>query len=114
MKFNVVATPQETIGEIGRRLAALRIARNMTQADLAERAGVSKRAVERLEKGTGRPSLEGFVQVCCALALQDRFEGLLPEQSLSPEDIFRGRKPAKRVRHSKTAAARAVRWGNEP
>lgn len=114
MKFNIMATPQETVGEIGRRLAALRIARNMTQADLAVRAGLSKRAVERLETGKGRPSLEGFVQICCALALQDRFEGLLPESSLSPADLFRGKKPARRVRHSKTAAARAVRWGTEP
>lgn len=114
MKFNIVATPEETIREIGRRVAALRVARNMTQADLAARAGLSKRAVERLETGTGRPSLEGFVQICCALALQDRFEGLLPEQSLSPEDIFRGKKPAKRVRHSKNAATRTIRWGVEP
>jgi len=114
MKFNITATPQETVREIGRRLAALRIARNLTQAELAIRAGLSKRVVEKLETGAGRPSLEGFAQVCCALALQDRFEALLPEQSPSPADIFRGRTPARRVRHSKAAAARAARWGTEP
>lgn len=113
MKFSIVATPQETVREIGRRVAALRLARNMTQAELAARAGLPKRAVERLETGTGRPSLEGFVQICCALALQDRFETLLPEQSPSPMDILRGKKPAKRVRHPKTAA-REPRWGTDP
>ena len=113
MKFNITATPLETVREIGRRLAALRIANNLTQEELAARAGLSKRVVERLENNGGRPSLEGFVQICCALALQARFEALLPEQSLSPADIFRGKKPAKRVRHSKTAA-RAALWGTEP
>lgn len=114
MKFNITATPQETVQEIGRRLAVLRIARNLTQAELATRAGLSKRAVERLETGAGRPSLEGFVQICCALALQDRFEALLPEQSPSPADIFRGKRPAKRVRHSKNGTAHTALWGSEP
>ena len=86
----------------------------MTQAELALRAGLSKRAVERLETGVGRPSLESFAQICCALALQDRFEALLPEQSPSPADVFRGKAPARRVRHSKTAVARTTKWGTEP
>ena len=106
MTFSITATPQETVREIGRHLVALRIARNLTQAELASRAGLSKHVVERLETGAGRPSLECFTQICCALPLQDRFEALLPEQSLSSADIFRGKTPAKRVRHSKTVATR--------
>ena len=114
MKIGITTTPQEAIREIGRRVAALRIARNLTQAELATKAGLSKRVVERLETNAGRPTLESFVQICCALALQDRFETLLPEQSPSPADIFRGRAPARRIRHSKAAAARAAKWGAEP
>lgn len=114
MKFTITAAPQESVREIGRRVAALRIARNLTQAELAAKAGLSKRVVERLETDSGRPTLESFVQICGALALQGGFEALLPEQSPSPADIFRGKAPAKRVRHAKIDAGRTARWGTEP
>ena len=37
--------------ELGRRLEAIRLGRNQTQAQLARQAGVSKRTIERLESG---------------------------------------------------------------
>lgn len=116
MGFSVVSTPEEVVSEIGRRLAALRISRKLTQAELALRSGVSKRVVERLENGMGRPALESFVQICCALSLQDRFKSLIPEQTPSPADILLGRKAAKRVRHAKggTAKGKAALWGTDP
>lgn len=114
MKFNITTTPQEALAEIGKRLASHRIARNLTQAELAVRADIPKRGIERLEAGVGRPSLEAFLSVCCALALQDRLETLLPELSPSPEDIFRGKRPARRVRHPKSNGGAKPKWGAEP
>ena len=114
MKFNVTTTPQEALAEIGKRLAAHRIARNLTQAELAVGAGIPKRGVERLEAGAGRPSLEAFLSLCCALALQERLETLLPELSPSPEDLFRGKRPGRRVRHSKSGSGAKSKWGVDP
>lgn len=113
MNFNITTTPQEALAEIGKRLAAHRVARKYTQAELAVRAGVSKRGIERLESGVGHPSLETFLSVCCALALQDRLETLVPALSLSPEDLFRGKKIACRVRHSKASGSAKRKWGDE-
>lgn len=71
------------LGELGARLARIRLERNFTQAALAEQAGVSKRTLERMEAG-GPTQLVNLVRVCRALDLLDRFEVLIPEPLISP------------------------------
>ena len=46
-----MATSQQIEQEIGQRLARLRLARNVTQANLAEKAGIGVRTLRRLEAG---------------------------------------------------------------
>lgn len=57
--------PDEAIlKELGGRLAGVRLGRNLTQAALAEQAGVSKRTVERMEAGDGG---DAVVWLCAGL-----------------------------------------------
>lgn len=70
--------------EIGTRLARLRVERNLSQAGLAEASGVSKRTIERLERGETATQLSGFIRVCRALNLSERFDSFLPEPAPSP------------------------------
>lgn len=84
MKISTKLTDQAVLRELGQRLAAIRIERNLTQAALAEQAGVSKRTVERLESGEVAIQLSGFVRVCRVLGVLERFEALVPEQAASP------------------------------
>jgi transcriptional regulator with XRE-family HTH domain len=65
-------------------MARARLARNLTQAGLAEQAGVSKRTLERLESGEVAMQLSGFVRVCRALGLAGRLESFIPETVPSP------------------------------
>jgi len=51
MKLNNSLTDATVLEELGRRLACARIAASLTQADLADRASVGKRTVERIEAG---------------------------------------------------------------
>jgi transcriptional regulator with XRE-family HTH domain len=81
----------------------MRLEKNLTQAQLAEKAGVSKRTVERLERGDVAPQLSGFIRVCRALELVERFELLVPEPVMSP--MMQLRLGGKRRRR---ASARAV------
>ena len=83
MKISNQATDALIARELGERLARLRLERNLTQAALAEQAGVSKRTVERMEAG-GATQLVNLVRVCRALNLLDRFETLIPEPLISP------------------------------
>ena len=72
------------MGELGSRMARIRLEMNLTQAQLAQQAGVSKRTVERLESGGVATQLSGFIRVCRVLVLIERFETLIPEPLPSP------------------------------
>ena len=70
--------------EIGERLARTRLERNLTQANLAQTAGISKRTLERLESGSASTQLTTFIRVCRALGLLPRFDTFLPKPLASP------------------------------
>ncbi len=69
---------------IGERLAGLRLAKNLTQSQLAEQAGLGLRTVQRLELGAAATQLSGFVRVCRVLGLVERFDAFIPEPAASP------------------------------
>ena len=103
MKFDVTMTEEEALREAGKRFAQIRLSRNITQLELARKAGVSKRSLERLEAGAGGLRLDVFFAVCGALGLMQGFETLVPEVQLSPQDILAKRTLPKRARRRKTA-----------
>jgi transcriptional regulator with XRE-family HTH domain len=84
MVINNSLADDAVLRELGLRLAAARLARDLTQAELAEEAGVSKRTLERLETGQAATQLSGFVRVCRALGLLDRLDALIPAAAASP------------------------------
>ena len=102
--------------ELGRRLEALRLGRNQTQAQLARQAGVSKRTIERLESGAVAVQLSGFVRVCRALDLLDRLDAFVPEPLVSPIALLKLRGRSRRRASGKPApgpAPKAWTWGDE-
>jgi transcriptional regulator with XRE-family HTH domain len=84
MKIINLSTDEAILRELGQRLAAQRLRRNLTQMQLAEQAGISKSTLQRLESGEAATQLSGFVRVCRALGLLEQFEALLPEPAPSP------------------------------
>jgi putative transcriptional regulator len=90
--------------DLGARLAELRLAKNLTQAELAERAGVAKRTIERLESGAAATQLSGFIRVCRALDILERFNQLIPESLPSP--IAQLKLRGKQRRRASSVAAR--------
>jgi transcriptional regulator with XRE-family HTH domain len=86
------------LGEIGSRLAAARLAQNLTQAALANEAGISKRTIERLESGEVEARLSGLVRVCRALDMVDRLEALVPSPTVSPVEQLKLGRPSSKTR----------------
>lgn len=117
MKIETTLTNEAILQELGERLAGARLERNLTQAALAEEAGVAKRTVERLESGQAATQLSGFVRVCRALGLLERLDALVPEGTASPIAQLRlqGRK-RQRATGLKAASGEAKKWtwGDEP
>lgn len=67
---------------LGERLKLARLNQDLTQAQLAERAGVSRKAVLYAEQG--KAPLEVFVALLQALNLVSQLDQFLPVQTLSP------------------------------
>ena len=84
MKIDTQMTDDALLKLIGQRLASLRLARNLTQQQLAEQAGLGLRTVQRLELGATATQLSGFMRFCRVLGLLDRLETLIPEPAASP------------------------------
>jgi transcriptional regulator with XRE-family HTH domain len=117
MKITMDLTDVGVLRELGARVAGARLERNLTQAELAEQAGVAKRTVERLESGEVATRLSGFVRVCRTLGLLDRFESLVPEATTSPmEQLKRQSRKRQRARRTKetSSPARKWTWGDVP
>ena len=69
--------------EFGQKLMRARLDKNLTQAQLAEQAGISKRTLERLEAG-GSSQFVAFIRICRALGFLERLTTIIPETPPSP------------------------------
>lgn len=76
----VIFTPKDTFQELSRLLREHRIARNMTQAELAQRSGVSVAVLRKFEQ-TGKISLESFIKLTFVLGLNERLVKALQPQT---------------------------------
>ena len=116
MKITTSLQETSALKLIGERISRQRLEGNLTQAELATRAGVSKRTVERLEAGEST-QLSNFLRILRALDLLDRIETLLPDLPPSPIDQLRlkGRQRlrASSVRETEAKSAPWT-WKDEP
>lgn len=105
----------ELLKEIGRRISFLRISAQLKQSDLAEKTGISRYALSRLENGVGGMRLESFLSILRSLHVLNRLSVVLPEPSLTPIQMLelekRFQKMPKRVRSS--SVKKVGRWGDE-
>jgi putative transcriptional regulator len=105
MSYNIefsVATSGQIEAALCKRLESIRLSRNITQAQLAEEAGVSPRTIGRLEKGKG-VSMDTFIRIMMALNIQQNLEALLPDPTVRPiERVGIGAGERKRARPAKS------------
>jgi transcriptional regulator with XRE-family HTH domain len=90
-------TLDELQAVLGERLRALRLSRNFSQRELADKAGVSLRALHNLEAGAGS-TIETFLRVLKALNAVDAIEALVPQPKVSPIALLKLGDLPRRVR----------------
>jgi transcriptional regulator with XRE-family HTH domain len=114
MKLTARHSDAVILGELGKRIAAARLERNLTQAELANEAGVAKRTLERLEAGQSS-QLANLIRVVRALGLAANFDLLVPEMPPSPlaELEMRGRQRERASRRAKRATPGPWRWDDD-
>ena len=98
---------------LGRRLLRRRLGFQLTQAKLAEQAGVSKRTVERIESGAAAQTLS-LIRILRVLDLLQGLDQLIPETGPSPMDLLKLKgKERKRASSSRTTEPSAAVWSWE-
>jgi transcriptional regulator with XRE-family HTH domain len=108
-----IATSTQIEAALCKRLESIRLSRNITQAQLAEEAGVSTRTIGRLEKGQG-VSLDTFIRIMMALGIQQGLEALMPDPAVRPiERIGSNAGERKRARPIQSSDRRPTwSWGD--
>lgn len=89
-------TPGEMEAALGEKLKALRLSRNLDQKTLAERAGLSVRALRSLESGQGS-TVKTLLGVLRALGRQDWLNTIAPVATINPLNLTREALPRRRA-----------------
>ena len=111
MKITSTLSDESVLLEIGQRLEQARIERGLTQAELAEEAGISKRTIERIESGAVAAQLTQLVRICRVLGILERWDALIPEPGISPMALLKlQKKRRQRVRKRKTSDTPPQQW----
>ena len=84
---------------VGEQVRALRIAAGHDQAALASLAGLSIGAVKNLEQGKGS-TLRTMIRALRVLGREEWLDGLAPQVTVSPLDVFRNRREPRRRVHT--------------
>ncbi len=74
--------------DLGRRLREARLRRNLSQQQLAERAGLNRTTISEYERGASTSTLT-LVQVLRALELLDELAAFIPDPGPSPLELAR-------------------------
>jgi transcriptional regulator with XRE-family HTH domain len=92
-------TDAATLRELGRRLEAHRLERNLTQVELSDLAGVGRSTVQKIESG-GSVQTISLVKILRALELLAEVDAAIPERIVLPVmELDRAREPRQRARH---------------
>jgi transcriptional regulator with XRE-family HTH domain len=115
MKITSLLLDEAILAEIGERLARRRLDLQLTQAEVAEQAGIAKRTLERIEAGHSA-QMSSMIRIFRVLDLLPGLESLVSDAGPRPMDLLK-RKGKVRQRASKRRrsepSGKPWTWGDE-
>lgn len=115
MKIAKGLTDEAVLAEIGARIAGRRLALGLSQAEVAEQAGVGKRTVERIEAGESA-QVSSFIRILRVLDALPGLEGAIPEAGPRPMELLQRKGKARQRAPGRRALPRQEKpwsWGDE-
>ena len=116
MKITGLLTDNAVLAELGARIAGRRVELQLTQAAVAEQAGIAKRTLERMEAGQ-TSQLSTLIRVLRVLDAASGLDSLIPESGPRPMDLLKQKgKVRQRASGKRTAKAtgKPWRWDEKP
>jgi len=109
MSLNEIS-PAAIAEDLGNRLKQARLNANMTQVEVAELAGVTRKSVLNAEKG--KTQLEVLIAIMIALKLTQQLNNFLPVVAISPIQLakLQGQKRQRASRQRTTAEPESPEW----
>ena len=116
MRITGLLTDDAVLAELGARIAGRRVELQLTQAVVAEQAGIAKRTLERMEAGQ-TSQLATLIRVLRVLDAAPGLDSVIPESGPRPMDLLQSKSKV-RQRASGRRAAKATdkpwRWDEKP
>lgn len=101
-----ILTIPEMITDLGQKIRVRRVLLGLTQADAAERSGVSYRTWRRMEQN-GQASIEDLAKAAIALRCEDGLAKLFPAPAAaSMDELLQHQKVAAKVKRRLRAPSR--------
>lgn len=88
MKISNLLADDIILAEIGERVARRRLDLQLTQAAVAEQAGVAKRTLERIEAGASA-QMSSIIRIFRVLDLLPGLDRMIPEVGPRPMDLLK-------------------------
>jgi transcriptional regulator with XRE-family HTH domain len=95
-----------------KRLEEIRLSKNISQAELAKQAGVSRSTMTRIADGKSI-SLDSFVRVIKALGLADHLAALLPDPRVRPVELAKHEGQQRRRASGKRRSTKPWSWADD-
>ena len=110
MKISKLLADDAILAEIGERIARRRLDLQLTQAAVAEQAGVAKRTLERLEAGHSM-QMSNLIRILRVLGELPGLDRMLPEVGPRPMDLLKRKgKPRLRAPGGRRSDQPGVPW----
>lgn len=87
MDINQDDSPHAKAVALGERIKQARLNRDMSQIELSDKTGISRKLIIKAEKG--QVSLEDLIALLDALGVKNNLDSILPHQSISPIQLLK-------------------------
>lgn len=100
--------------ELGKRLKAHRLERNISQSEVSTRSGLSRRTITAIENGEGS-TLGTLIAILRALDALDTLDSFLPDPGISPMAMLKLRDDTRKYASKPRTPQPATdwKWGDE-
>lgn len=107
-----ILTDTELCNRIAAKIKAVRLKQNMSQAELADKSGVSISTIKRMEDGEVK-NFESLIRVLRTLGKLDIFVPLVEEEQLSPNEYYELASKANKPKRKRKRASKGYTKENK-